>query len=178
MALAYGERLAEAGIQIISGMARGIDGAAQRGALNGGGRTYGVLGCGVDICYPREHRGLYCDILKEGGLLSEQLPGEPPLAGYFPARNRIISGLSDLVLVMEAKERSGSLITADMALEEGKDVFALPGLATSPMSRGCHRLIAPWHNELYRNGRDPRCWLGRLESRTWESCQGCSLLEC
>lgn len=142
MALAYGERLAEAGIQIISGMARGIDGAAQRGALNGGGRTYGVLGCGVDICYPREHRGLYCDILKEGGLLSEQLPGEPPLAGYFPARNRIISGLSDLVLVMEAKERSGSLITADMALEEGKDVFALPGLATSPMSRGCHRLIA------------------------------------
>ena len=91
-----------------------------------------MLGCGVDICYPREHRGLYCDILKEGGLLSEQLPGEPPLAGYFPARNRIISGLSDLVLVMEAKERSGSLITADMALEEGKDVFALPGLATSP----------------------------------------------
>lgn len=142
MALEYGEKLAEAGIQIISGMARGIDGAAQRGALNAGGTTYGVLGCGVDICYPSEHRGLYGDILKEGGVLSEQPPKAPPLARNFPARNRIISGLSDLVLVMEAKEKSGSLITADMALEEGKDVYALPGLATSPMSRGCHRLIA------------------------------------
>jgi len=141
MALAYGERLAEAGIQIISGMARGIDGAAQRGALNGGGRTYGVLGCGVDICYPREHRGLYCDILKEGGLLSEQLPGEPPLAGYFPARNRIISGLSDLVLVMEAKERSGSLITVDQALEQGREVMAVPGRPDDPLSVGCNRLI-------------------------------------
>ena len=142
MALEYGRILSEAGIQIISGMARGIDGAAQRGALNGGGTTYGVLGCGVDICYPGEHQGLYRDILKEGGLLSEQPPGEPPLARHFPARNRIISGLSDMVLVMEARERSGSLITADMALEEGKDVYALPGPATSPASRGCHRLIA------------------------------------
>ena len=141
MALVYGERLAEAGIQIISGMARGIDGAAQRGALNGGGRTYGVLGCGVDICYPREHWGLYCDILKEGGLLSEQLPGEPPLAGYFPARNRIISGLADLVLVVEAKEKSGSLITAACALEQGKMVYAIPGAVNDALSRGCHKLI-------------------------------------
>ena len=91
-----------------------------------------MLGCGVDICYPREHRGLYCDILKEGGLLSEQLPGEPPLAGYFPARNRIISGLSDLVLVMEAKERSGSLITADMALEEERTYSLCRGLRQVP----------------------------------------------
>ncbi len=142
MALRYGERLADAGIQIISGMARGIDGAGQRGALNAGGMTYGILGCGVDVCYPREHLGLYMDIQKQGGLISEQLPGQPPLPAYFPARNRIISGLSDVVLVMEAREKSGSLITADMALEQGKDVYALPGPAESLLSRGCHLLIA------------------------------------
>lgn len=142
MALEYGEILAKAGIQILSGMARGIDGAGQRGALNAGGTTYSVLGCGVDICYPREHMGLYMDIQKEGGLISEKAPGTPPLPANFPARNRIISGLSDVVLVMEAKEKSGSLITADMALDQGKDVFALPGPVTSPLSQGCHKLIA------------------------------------
>lgn len=141
LALEYGEVLAKAGVQIISGMARGIDGAAQRGALNGQGVTYGILGCGVDICYPKEHQGLYMDIQKKGGILSEQPPGEPPFASYFPARNRIISGLADAVLVLEAREKSGSLITADMALEQGKDVYALPGPVTSPMSQGCHRLI-------------------------------------
>lgn len=141
MALRYGECLAKAGVQIISGMARGIDGSGQRGALNGKGRTYGVLGCGVDICYPRENFGLYMDLQEEGGLISEQIPGAKPLPGYFPARNRIISALSDVVLVIEAKERSGSLITADMALEQGKDVYALPGPVTSPLSQGCHRLI-------------------------------------
>lgn len=141
LALEYGEVLAQAGVQIISGMARGIDGAAQRGALNGQGATYGILGCGVDICYPKEHQGLYMDIQKKGGILSEQPPGEPPFGSYFPARNRIISGMADVVLVLEAKEKSGSLITADMALEQGKDVYALPGPVTSPMSQGCHRLI-------------------------------------
>lgn len=141
MALKYGEWLAKAGVQVISGMARGIDGSGQRGALNGNGRTYGVLGCGVDICYPKENFGLYMDLQKEGGLISEQIPGTKPLPGYFPARNRIISALSDLVLVMEAKEKSGSLITADIALEQGKDVYALPGPVTSPLSLGCHRLI-------------------------------------
>ena len=141
MALDYGKYLAEHGIQVISGMARGIDGAGQRGALNGGGVTYGVLGCGVDICYPREHIGLYMDIQQRGGVISEQLPGKPPLPMYFPMRNRIISGLSDIVLVMEAKERSGSLITADQALEQGKDVYALPGPVTSRLSQGCHSLI-------------------------------------
>ncbi len=141
MALEYGKCLAEKGIQVISGMARGIDGAGQRGALNGGGFTYGVLGCGVDICYPRDHIGLYMDIQQRGGVISEQLPGRPPLPMYFPMRNRIISGLSDLVLVMEARERSGSLITADQALEQGKDVYALPGPVTSQLSQGCHYLI-------------------------------------
>lgn len=141
IALEYGEALASEGIQIISGMARGIDGAGQRGALNAGGATYGVLGCGVDICYPRENIGLYMDIQQKGGIISEQIPGQPPLPAYFPERNRIISGLADVVLVIEAKEKSGSLITADMALEQGKDVYALPGPVTSSMSLGCHRLI-------------------------------------
>ena len=141
IALEYGEALASEGIQIISGMARGIDGAGQRGALNAGGATYGVLGCGVDICYPRENIGLYMDIQQKGGIISEQIPGQPPLPAYFPERNRIISGLADVVLVIEAKEKSGSLITADMALEQGKDVYALPGPLTSSMSQGCHRLI-------------------------------------
>ena len=140
-ALEYGKYLASAGVQIISGLALGIDGAGHRGALNSGGMTYGVLGCGADVCYPRENIGLYMDIQKEGGIISEQLPGEPPMPYYFPLRNRIISGLADVVLVMEAKEKSGSLITADMALEQGRDVYALPGLVTSALSQGCHRLI-------------------------------------
>lgn len=141
MSLAYGEAFARAGVQVISGMARGIDGAGQRGALNGKGKSFGILGCGVDICYPREHFGLYMDLQKEGGLISEHPPGTKPFPGHFPARNRIISALSDVVLVMEARERSGSLITADMALEQGKDVYALPGPVTSPLSQGCHCLI-------------------------------------
>ncbi len=128
-------------MQVISGMARGIDGAGQRGALNGGGKSFGILGCGADICYPREHFGLYMDLQQSGGIISEQLPGTKPFPGFFPARNRIISALSDVVLVMEAREKSGSLITADMALEQGKDVYALPGPATSPLSQGCHHLI-------------------------------------
>lgn len=147
---AYGRQYAEQfasglsrhGIAIVSGMALGIDGAAQRGALRAGGKTVAVLGCGVDICYPREHIGLYKDILDAGGgILSEYPPGTPPLPGNFPARNRIISGLSDIVLVMEARQKSGSLITADMALEQGKDVYALPGPIDSCLSIGCHRLI-------------------------------------
>ncbi len=141
MALTFAAALAEAGCQIISGMARGIDAAGQRGALNAGGHSYGVLGCGVDICYPRENRGLYQDLQEKGGILSEYPPGTPPLKHHFPARNRIISGLSDFVLVMEAGERSGSFITADFALEQGKDVYALPGPVTGKLSRGCHELI-------------------------------------
>lgn len=141
MALQIAERLAANGMSVISGMAKGIDGIAHRGALNGGGYTYAVLGCGVDICYPRENKGLYGDLLKKGGILSEYPPGTMPLPMHFPARNRIISGLSDIVLVLEAKERSGSLITADMALEQGRDVYALPGPVTSELSRGCLRLI-------------------------------------
>ena len=141
MAKTFAEELARCGVQIISGMAHGVDGVSQMAALNAGGTTFGVLGNGVDICYPRENFSLYMEIPKHGGLISEQPPGTRPLRQFFPARNRIISGLADVVLVIEAKEKSGSLITADMALEQGKDVYALPGQINNMLSKGCHNLI-------------------------------------
>ena len=139
----FSKELAGKGVQIISGLAWGIDAAAHAGALEGGGNTYAVMGCGVDVCYPAGNRPLYERILQEkrGGIISEQEPGRPPLAGFFPARNRIISGLSDLVLVVEAREKSGSLITADQALEQGKDVYVVPGRITDELSRGCLNLL-------------------------------------
>lgn len=137
----FAKELAAAGVQIISGMAWGIDGIAHEGALEAGGDTYAVLGCGVDICYPSGHRSLYERLIREGGVLSEQPPGMPPKPGHFPARNRIISALSDLVLVVEAGEKSGALITADLALEQGKDVYAVPGRVGDVQSRGCLNLI-------------------------------------
>ena len=134
--------LAARDVAVISGMARGIDAAAHRGALDSGGDTYAVLGCGVDVCYPNYHRQLYDEIGKGGGLLSEYPPGTCPLPAYFPQRNRLISVLSDVVFIIEAKEKSGSLITADCALEQGRDVYALPGRITDALSAGCNRLIA------------------------------------
>ncbi|WP_242875454.1 DNA-processing protein DprA [Anaerobium acetethylicum] len=141
MAEEYGRELAASGVQIISGLARGIDGASHKGALLAGGSTFAVLGCGTDICYPEEHKRLYEDIPERGGIISEYPPGTMPLPYLFPARNRIISGLADIVLVIEAREKSGSLITADQALEQGHDVFALPGRVTDKLSCGCNRLI-------------------------------------
>ncbi|MCH5258951.1 MAG: DNA-processing protein DprA [Lachnospiraceae bacterium] len=141
MARQFGEILAGAGVQIVSGMARGIDGIGQQAALDVGGYSLGVLGCGVDICYPRENRQLYERLIAEGGICSEYPPGIEPRAVLFPPRNRIISGLCDGVLVIEAKERSGTLITVDMALEQGREVYALPGRTTDPLSRGCNMLI-------------------------------------
>lgn len=141
MAGKFAKSLAEAGIQIVSGMARGVDSAGQRGALAAGGESFGILGCGVDICYPRDEIGLYMELQERGGVISEFPVGTKPLPQHFPARNRIISGLADVVLVMEAKEKSGSLITADMALEQGKDVYALPGPVNSHLSKGCNLLI-------------------------------------
>ena len=140
-ALWFGRELAGNGIQIISGMARGIDGYGQRGALQGGGGTFAVLGSGADVCYPTRNRDLYLRLEREGGILSESPPGTPPLKHLFPMRNRLISGLSDVVLVIEAKEKSGSLITADFALEQGKDVYAVPGRLQDVLSVGCHNLI-------------------------------------
>ena len=141
LAKQFGKMLAEANIQVVSGMARGIDGIGQQAALNAGGYSLGVLGCGVDICYPPEHRRLYDLLIEKGGICSEYPPGIEPRATLFPPRNRIISGLCDAVLVIEAKERSGTLITVDMALEQGREVYALPGRTTDPLSRGCNRLI-------------------------------------
>lgn len=141
MAKQFGQMLAEAGIQVISGMARGIDGIGQQAALDAGGYSLGVLGSGVDICYPPGHRTLYEQLIAKGGICSEYPPGIEPRALLFPPRNRIISGLCDAVLVIEAKERSGTLITVDMALEQGREVYALPGRTTDPISGGCNRLI-------------------------------------
>lgn len=141
MARMFGYRLAEAGVQIISGMARGIDGWAHQGALESGGQTYAVLGCGVEVCYPAVHRKLYESISRQGGVISELPPRIPAQPQFFPLRNRIISGLSDGILVVEARERSGSLITADAALEQGRDVFVIPGRIGDTLSVGCNRLI-------------------------------------
>lgn len=141
MSLKLGRELAASGIDIISGMAAGIDGYAHRGALNGGGRTYAVLGCGAEKCYPSSNIDIYRRIPEQGGVLSEYGPGTPAFAGNFPRRNRLISGLSDAVLVVEAREKSGTSITVDMALEQGRDIFAIPGRVTDELSSGCNRLI-------------------------------------
>lgn len=133
--------LAKSGIQIISGLARGIDGYAHKGALSVGGYTYGVEGCGIDICYPKENISLYMEMQEKGGVLSEYGPGVIPRAGNFPMRNRLISGLSDGVLVIEAKEKSGSLITVDMGLEQGKNIYSIPGRINDLLSQGCNNLI-------------------------------------
>lgn len=141
-AFRYAKALSLAGVQIISGMALGIDSEGHKGALEGKMPTFAVLGSGVDVCYPKTNRNLYERILWEnGGIISECPPGAEPVAWHFPARNRIISALSDAVLVVEAKENSGSLITAGFALEQGKMVYAIPGAVTDALSRGCHKLI-------------------------------------
>ena len=133
--------LSEYGISIISGMAYGIDSAAHLGALDAKGRTYAILGCGVNICYPSVNYRLYQKIMENGGVISEYAPGAPPLPHHFVERNRLIAGLSDILLVVEAKEKSGTFITVDRALEQGKQVFAVPGRITDPLSKGCNKLI-------------------------------------
>ena len=136
--------LAERGVQIVSGLAVGVDGAAHTGALEageGGGGTFGILGCGINICYPKENFRLFSEMAEKGGLMTEFIPGTKPTPGNFIMRNRIISGISDAVIVVEAKEKSGSLLTADYALEQGKEVFAVPGRITDGLSVGCNRLL-------------------------------------
>lgn len=129
------------GFAITSGLARGIDAAAHRGALASGGQTLAVLGCGVDRVYPPTHAALTGKIAQSGALISELPLGIPPLAQHFPRRNRIISGLSAGIVIVEANLSSGSLITAQLALEQGREVFAVPGSIRNPLTRGCHALI-------------------------------------
>lgn len=138
----YGKFVSRAGVQVISGLALGIDSEGHKGALEGDSPTFAVLGSGADVCYPAANKRLYDRILRNGGgIISEYPPGTAPRNYFFPARNRIISGLSDVVLVVEAKEKSGSLITAGCALEQGKAVYAVPGAVNDVLSRGCHKLI-------------------------------------
>ena len=141
MAKQLGTKLAERGVAVISGMARGIDGIGQRAVCEANGATFALLGCGVDIIYPPENKWLYERIIENGGIISEYAPGTEPNAGLFPARNRLISGLSDAVVVVEAKDKSGTMITVDMALEQGREVYAMPGRLVDGHSCGCNRLI-------------------------------------
>jgi DNA processing protein len=133
--------LATNGITVISGLARGVDAIAHQSTLKAGGRTIAVLGCGVDKIYPPEHRGLAEQMMEQGAVVSDYAPGTPPDASNFPPRNRIISGLSLAVVVIEAGETSGALITAEFAAEQGREVFAVPGSILAPQSKGTNKLI-------------------------------------
>jgi len=140
-AFEFSRHLAKCGFCIVSGLAQGIDAAAHRGALEAGAATVAFLGNGIDIVYPPSNRELADAIVANGALVSEYPPGTPPLRAYFPQRNRLISGLSLGTLVVEAARRSGSLITARLASEQGREVFALPGSIHNPLARGCHQLL-------------------------------------
>lgn len=159
MAALLGRELAAAGVTVVSGLALGVDGAAQRAALEAGGATCAVLGCGVDVVYPPGQRQLYLEIARRGLLVSEYPPGTPPLKHHFPERNRIISGLCRGVVVVEGGPRSGSLITAHHALAQGREVCAVPGEVGNPLAEGPLRLIqdGAW---LVTSGEDVLAALG------------------
>ena len=141
VAMRLGRELAEYGMAVVSGLARGADSAAHRGCLSASGSTVAVLGSGVDVIYPAEHRDLAASLCRNGALVSELGPGAPPLPEHFPLRNRLISGISLAVVVVEAAEKSGSLITARYALEQGRDVCAVPGSVLGGRNRGSHALL-------------------------------------
>ena len=136
-----GKTLGIQGVQVISGMARGIDGVSQWAALESGGVSYGVLGCGVDVCYPKSNKAIYDELLIRGGILSTYPPKTKPQAKLFPPRNRIVSGLADVLVVIEARQKSGTSITVEMALEQGREIYAVPGRVTDRLSDGCNKMI-------------------------------------
>lgn len=146
--------LAKAGAWIVGGLARGIDTCGHRGALEAGGKTIGVLGCGIDVVYPRENRRLFDEVAANGCILSEYPLGMQPLAKNFPIRNRIVSGLSNGVIVVEAELRSGTQITVDHALQQGRNIYAVPGSIFSPASAGVHRMIRDHGIKLVDSPRD------------------------
>jgi DNA processing protein len=140
-------------INIVSGLAKGIDSHAHIGAINGKGKTIAILGCGIDIIYPPENKDLYKKIIKNGAIISEYIVGTKPASGNFPARNRIISGISQGVIVVEAKKKSGSMITTDFALEQGKELYSVPGRIDSKQSEGTNELIRQGA-KVYTNALD------------------------
>lgn len=141
VACELGKLLGEQGIQVISGMAKGIDGLCQSVALEAGGISFGVLGCGVDICYPKSNYKLYEKLIQTGGVISTYAPGTQPQAKLFPPRNRIVSGLADVLVVIEARQKSGTYITVEMALEQGREIYAVPGRVTDRLSDGCNKML-------------------------------------
>lgn len=141
LAKKFASELAEHGVQVLSGLARGVDGYAHHGTILGGGETFAVVGNGLDMVYPKENTNLFFSIEQQGGILSEYPIGSNALAYHFPMRNRLIAGLSDGIFVIEAREKSGTLITVDYGLEQGKDIFALPGRIVDDLSKGCNDLI-------------------------------------
>ena len=168
MAYEFSRVLGGMGIQIVSGMAAGVDSAAHEGALAAGADTFAVLGCGADVCYPASARRLYERLKQAGGVWSEFPPKDPPLAWHFPRRNRLISGLADAVLVVEARQKSGSLITVDCALEQGRTVFAVPGRVGDALSEGCNRLIAQGASVAWSPQAilDEMGWNGKIPQKT------------
>ena len=141
MARFFGRELAGCGVGIISGLARGIDGMAHQGALEADGYTVGILGCGIDQIYPPENANLFQKVQQQGAIISESNIGIRPSPGLFPERNRLIAGLADGILVVEAMQKSGTFITVDQGLDQGKEIFALPGRLTDVKSAGCNRLL-------------------------------------
>ncbi len=148
-----GRELAGAGLVVVSGLARGVDGEAHRGALEAGGTTVAVLGCGIDRDYPAAHRPLAAEVAASGLIVSEYAPGIEPAPWRFPARNRIVAGLCPATVVVEARERSGALITTDLALEEGREVFAVPGEITSALLAS---VLGSWSQGAAAAGADLR----------------------
>lgn len=149
LAFELGNKLAKEGFTIISGMARGIDTHSHRGAIEAEGKTVAVLGSGCDVIYPPENHLIYEEIVQNGAVMSEYQMGSAPIAQNFPRRNRIVSALSDIVIVIEAREKSGSLITADLALDQGKDIYVVPGRIGDSLSEGCNRLISQGAGIIY-----------------------------